>query len=199
MEQFRVEIIPDQVDEITPENGFRNTLRDLIETIILSLVLFLAINAVSARIRIESVSMQTTLNPGDFVLVNKMAFLFNNPSLGDVVVFDPPFESTEPYIKRVIGTPGDAVRIVDGKVYVNDQLIIESYIQQNSSSSGSWSIPNGSIFVMGDNRGNSSDSRSWGMVPIDNLIGKALFAYWPPEQWGTLSQTAVAASETPPP
>ncbi len=197
MEQYQIEFIPDQIDEPQEPNPIKKTLRDLFETLVLSLILFLIINAVSARIRIESVSMLDTLNPGDFVFVNKIAYKINDPDLGDVVVFEPPFDSAEPYIKRVIGRPGDEVRIENGRVYINDQLIIESYIRENTSSGGTWEVPEDSLFVMGDNRGNSSDSRSWGMVPSENVIGEALFVYWPPEQWGALSQSAVAAEPTP--
>jgi signal peptidase I len=146
--------------------------------------------------------MKETLLPGDFVLVNRMAYTVGDFSTGeikrgDIVVFDPPFAAPEPYIKRVIGLPGEVVTIKDGKVYVNDVLMQESYIQIGFRADGSWEVPLGEVFVMGDNRNNSSDSRSWGTVPLDNIIGKALFVYWPIEQWGALTSSAVAAPEMP--
>ena len=110
-----------------------------------------------------------------------------------MVVFDPPVESPEPYIKRVIGLPGDTVSIQGGEVYVNDVRLLEPYIKAKSNSSGNWTVPPDSLFVMGDNRNNSSDSRAWGYVPIENVLGKAIFVYWPMQQWGALASTAVAA------
>jgi signal peptidase I len=166
---------------------------DVMETLVISVVLFFLINAVSARIRVESVSMKDTLNPGDFVLVNRLAYKWGEIGRGDVVIFDPPFASPEPYVKRVIGLPGEVVSINNGKIYVNDILVQEPYLNVNFHTNGTWEIPAGEIFVMGDNRNNSSDSRSWGTVPIENIIGKALFVYWPANQWGALVSSAAAA------
>jgi len=200
VENFRTEMYPDPM--LGGRSSWRQILIDIIETLVISLVLFAAINFVSARIRVESVSMKETLLPGDFVLVNRMAytvgdFTTGEVKRGDVVVFDPPFAAPEPYIKRIVGLPGEVVTIKDGKVYVDDILMQESYIRVNFHTDGSWEVPRDEIFVMGDNRNNSSDSRSWGTVPLDNVIGKALFVYWPVEQWGALTSSAVAASETP--
>ncbi len=198
MENFRSEIFPDPAPLPVGEGNWRQMLIDIIETLVISLVLFGAINFISARIRVESVSMKETLLPGDFVLVNRLAynlgkFETGEVRRGDVVVFDPPFEAPEPYVKRVIGLPGEIVKIENGKVYVNDALVQEPYIRVSFSAQGKWEIPADEIFVMGDNRNNSSDSRSWGTVPINNIIGKALFVYWPMDQWGALSSSAVAA------
>ncbi len=198
MENFRTEIFPDPTPLPVGEGNWRQMLIDIIETLVISLILFAAINFISARIRVESVSMKETLLPGDFVLVNRLAynvgdFETGEVGRGDVVVFEPPFEAPEPYVKRVIGLPGEVVKIENGKVYVNDALVQEPYIRTDFSAQGSWEIPAGEIFVMGDNRNNSSDSRSWGTVPTDNIIGKALFVYWPMDQWGALASSAVAA------
>ena len=199
MENFRTEMIPDPMPLPVGEGNLRGMLIDVLQTLLISLVLFFAINFVSARIRVESVSMRETLHPGDFVFVNRVAydvegFKTGDVGRGDVVVFDPPFESEEPYVKRVIGLPGETITIENGKVYVNAILVQEPYIQADFFSSGTWEVPANEIFVMGDNRNNSSDSRSWGTVPIENIIGKALFVYWPVEQWGALTSTAAAAS-----
>jgi signal peptidase I len=176
--------------ESPPENsgGFRKFLLDVLETVGLSLVLFLGINAVSARIRVESISMQPTLYAGDYVIVNKIAYKLGTPERGDVIVFRfPPDPAREPYIKRVIGLPGDHLHIEDGKVYINGELLIEPYLRVQTERGGDWTVPEDSLFVMGDNRNNSSDSRAWGMVPEENIIGRALVIYWPPNQWGVLS------------
>ncbi|MBU0510522.1 MAG: signal peptidase I [Chloroflexi bacterium] len=193
MEYYRVEMTPDPLLEPSDENQWRQSVVDIIQTLVLAAILFLGINAVSARIRIESGSMQETLHPGDFVFVNKLAYRFGALGRGDVVVFDPPFDSPEPYIKRMIGLPGDEIIIEDGKVYINGELLPEPYIREEFHSNGNWLVPQDSVFFMGDNRNNSSDSRSWGVTPLENVIGKAITVYWPPEQWGALAPSAVAA------
>ncbi len=193
MEHFRTETIPDPLPLPVGEGNWRQLLIDVIETLVISLVLFLLINAVSARIRVESVSMKDTLNPGDFVLVNRLAYKWGDIGRGDVLIFEPPFPSDEPYVKRVIGLPGESVTIEDGKVFVEGVLVQEPYLNVKFHSNGTWEIPEGEIFVMGDNRNNSSDSRSWGTVPVENIIGKALFVYWPANQWGALVSSAAAA------
>jgi signal peptidase I len=189
----------DSVPDILPEGqkpGWRRTILDTLETILLSLVLFLAINAVSERIRVESISMQPTLYPGDYVIVNKLAYRFNHsPDRGDVIVFRyPPNPEAIPYIKRIIGLPGDQIHIADGNVYVNGQLVAEPYLVVSTNRGGDWTVPEGQLFVMGDNRNNSSDSRSWGFVPLENIIGRAELIYLPPQHWSFLHQNIAIAS-----
>ena len=194
MDDYRTELIPESEDQEQGSN-FRKALIDILETIILSVVLFLGINLISARIRVESISMQPTLYAGNFVLVNKVAYKLGSPERGEVVVFRyPPDPEQVPYIKRIIGLPGDKVSIYDEKVYVNDQLLVEPYIASSTRQGGEWTVPSDSLFVMGDNRNNSSDSRSWGMVPMENVIGKALVVYWPPDKWGVLNFPAAVAA-----
>ncbi|UCH60154.1 MAG: signal peptidase I [Anaerolineales bacterium] len=198
MEDFRSEIYPDQESAANVEKpgGLRHFLIDVFETVLLSLLLFLGINAVSARIRIESVSMQPTLYEGDFVIVNKLAYNFGEPSRGDVIVFRyPPDPEREPYIKRVIGLPGDRVSVQEKKVLINNEPMLEPYISAPPLYEGTWIVPEGSLFVLGDNRNSSSDSHSWGMVPFDNVIGKAEVVYWPPEEWKLLNQVTAVAAE----
>jgi signal peptidase I len=198
LEHFHSEILPDrESNSWRKRGGWRRTLLDFLETILLSLALFLSINLVSARIRVESISMQPTLYEGNFVIVNKLAYRLGEASRGDVIVFYyPPNPDQEPYIKRVIGLPGDRLRIETGEVYVNGNRLSEPYIPVATHQGGEWEVPEGSLFVMGDNRNNSSDSRAWGMVPLENVIGKASLVYWPPEKWGLLSfPSAVAAPE----
>jgi len=152
---------------------------DTIETILLALVLFLAINALSARVRVENVSMQPTLKPGDFLLVNRVAYKLNEPKIGDIIVFHAPGVSDLDYIKRVIGLPGDEVLIENKIVFVNNQPLYEPYIADSPSYNGSWVVPDDQYFVLGDNRNNSSDSHLWGFVPDDDIVGRALLIYWP--------------------
>ena len=198
MDFWHADVVPDSVPE-EQKPGWRRTILDTLETIILSLVLFLAINAISERIRVESISMQPTLYPGDYVIVNKLAYRFKgNPDRGDVIVFRyPPNPEAIPYIKRVIGLPGDRIHIVDGRVSVNDQPVIEPYLMVPTNRGGDWTVPTGQLFVMGDNRNNSSDSRSWGFVPLENIIGRAELIYLPPQHWGFLHENIAVASPEP--
>lgn len=194
MEQYLSDSQPDPAAE--QPTSLRRFLGDILETLVLSVVLFLVINGLSARIRVESISMQPTLYDGNFVLVNRIAYKVGEPGRGDVIVFRyPPDPDKEPYIKRVIGLPGDVVRIENRKVMVNGFPLSESYIMADPNYQGTWQVPEGNLFVLGDNRNNSSDSHSWGFVPLENIIGKAEVVYWPPERWQILDpSTASAAS-----
>ena len=166
---------------------------DVIETLILSVILFVAIDTVSARVRVDGSSMEPTLHTGEFVFVNKVTYKLSQPRRGDVIVFHYPRNPQENYIKRVIGSQGDKVEVRGGKVYVNGQNLQEPYIAASPNYTDTWTVPEGQLFVLGDNRNNSSDSHSWGFVPLDYVIGKATFVYWPLENWGNLEYTASAA------
>lgn len=167
---------------------------DILETLILSVLLFAGINAVSARIRVDGFSMEPTLKSGEFVIVNKLAYKLGDPKPGDVIVFHYPRDPEQEYIKRIIGLPGDHVRISNGKVYVNNQLIEEPYIAAPPMYETAWDIPENTLFVLGDNRNNSSDSHNWGPVPMENVIGKAFFVYWPPTNWGAIEHANPASA-----
>ncbi len=197
MENFHSEVIP----EIPPEESIptsrkiRQALIEIIETLLLSLFLYMIINSITARIRVESISMQPTLQAGYYVIVNKLAYKLGHPTIGDIVVFRFPPEPTRvPYIKRVIGLPNDEVKIDGGVVYVNNKPLIEPYIAAPPSYNGTWIVPENSLFVLGDNRNRSSDSHEWGMVPIDNVIGKGIVIYWPPSAWRVIEQTTAFAA-----
>jgi signal peptidase I len=195
LESYRSEQVPEQTSE-NGRTGWRRTLIDILETLLLSALLFFVINAVSSRIRVESISMQPTLYAGNFVFVNKLAYRLGEPQRGDIIVFRyPPDPDQVPYIKRVIGLPGDTVSISGGKVHINGQELIEPYIFVQTHYGDEWFVPENQLFVMGDNRNNSSDSRSWGFVPLEHVIGKAEVIYWPPEQWGILNFPAAIAAE----
>lgn len=199
MENFHSESFPDPDPHESDgaHGGIRRFLIDMVETVILALVLFVGINAISARIRVESISMQPTLFAGDFIIVNKLAYKLGTPSRGDVIIFYfPPDPDREPYIKRVIGLPGDEVKVMEGKVFVNEVSLVEPYIKSPPNYENTWQVPDGTLFVLGDNRNNSSDSHSWGFVPFENIIGKAEIVYWPPSQWQVLNPNfAVAAGQ----
>jgi signal peptidase I len=152
---------------------------DVVETILLALILYFAIDAVFARVRVENISMETTFMPGDVLVVNKLAYKLGDYQTGDVVIFHNPNYEKEDFIKRIIGTPGDTVVIKGGKVYVNGNELQEKYISQPPIYEGEWRVPNDALFVLGDNRNESSDSHVWGFVPLKDVVGKALFVYWP--------------------
>ena len=169
---------------------------DILETLLLSVVLFFLINAVSARIKIDGSRMEPNLHHGEFVIVSKINYRFGEPERGDVVVFDFPRNITQEYIKRIVGLPGEHIRIEAGKVYVNGILLSEPYLNGDAQYEGEWEVPENTLFVLGDNRNNSSDSHTWGVVPMNNLIGEALLVYWPPSSWGLINGTNPAlASE----
>jgi signal peptidase I len=163
-------------------------LRELLETIVLSLVIFLLIRVVIQNYRIESHSMEPNFREGQFILVNKLAFKFGEPSRGEVIVFHNPGNIEEDYIKRVIGLPGDVVEVRDQTVYVNGQVLAEPYATNPFRDNyGPEVVPDDHLFVMGDNRGNSSDSRRIGSIPEELIVGQAWLRVWPFDKWGFIT------------
>ena len=181
--------------EVSGRSSFWRFAIDVLETVILSVLLFLAIDALSARIRVDGFSMEPTLKDGEFVLINKLAYKWGEPGLGDVIVFHFPRDPEQEYIKRVIGLPGDTVNITNGKVYINGDALEEPYINAKPDYQSQWQVPEGQLFVLGDNRNNSSDSHRWGPVPMEYVVGKALFIYWPPQEWGMINHPAISFAE----
>jgi signal peptidase I len=168
---------------------------DILETLILAIVLFVAINAVSARVRVDGESMLPTLQNGEFILVNKLSYRFGDVQRGDIIVFDYPRNPQEELIKRVIGLPGDHVLIQNQQVLVNGQTLSEGYISAAPLYAGEWTVDDGHLFVLGDNRNDSSDSHSWGLLPFENVVGKAVLIYWPPPFWEVIQHPQVLAGQ----
>lgn len=170
-------------------------LLDLLETVGLAVVLFLIINAVSARVRVDGFSMLPTLHDGEFVLVNKLAYRTGSPTRGDIIVLRSTTSPDLDLIKRIIGLPGDRIVIQGGRVVINGETLNEPYINAAPNYSGAWQVPPGNLFVLGDNRNDSSDSHYWGFLPLPNVIGKALLIYWPPPEWAMIDhvKSALAA------
>ena len=168
---------------------------DMAQTLLLAVVLFIGINAVSARVRVDGFSMRPTLDDGEFVLVSKLSYRFGEFKRGDIVVFHFPLNPDEELIKRVIGLPGDHVRVDGSQLYLNGELMSEGYIAEAPLYSGEWTVAEGYLFVLGDNRNNSNDSKDWGMLPQENVVGKAVLIYWPPPMWGALDHAEVSASQ----
>ena len=189
METYQSETIPEPDQKPA---SFRQFIIDLIETVLLAAVLFFGINAISARIRVDGFSMEPTLHNGEFVIVNKLAYKLGEPRRGDVIVFKYPRDPQQEYIKRVIGLPGDEVIISGGFVYVNGTALDEPYIAAQPAYHSTWEVPEDSLFVLGDNRNNSSDSHAWGPLPASDVIGKAVVVYWPPTNWGLIDHITPA-------
>lgn len=162
---------------------------DILETIVLAVILYFGINSISARVRVDGFSMNPTLQNGEYVLVSRLAYKLNIPQRGDIIVFGIPVNQKQDLIKRVIGLPGETVSIQENVVKINGVPLEEPYVAQAPLYSGEWVIPEGQLFVLGDNRNASSDSHQWGLLPIDNVIGKALIIYWPPSEWKLVSHT----------
>lgn len=195
MDHFFTETFPDTTPQHQPTGGFKQFIWELIQTILIAVLLFVGINAVTSRIRVKSISMQPTLYEKDFVMVNKVAYQFGAPDRGDVIVFLYPLNpDSEPYIKRIIGLPGETIQIANGVVTVNGGAIREPYIKASPNYTGTWVVPEGALFVLGDNRNNSSDSHQWGMVPMENVLGKALFVYFPFSHWQFLNPATASAA-----
>lgn len=158
----------------------RRILIEAIQTIALALVLFLIINSVSARIRVDGRSMEPSFQDGDYVIVNKLAYRSGELDRGDVIVFPFPLNEEEDFIKRIIALPGDRLTIVRGDIFLNGNRINEDYLLSDASGDmDEIIVPLGTVFVMGDNRNDSSDSRVWGPLLISEIIGKAVYRYWP--------------------
>lgn len=167
---------------------------DIVETLILAVVLYVGINAVSARVRVDGFSMEPTLDNGEYILVNKLAYKLGEPARGDIVVFKFPLDPSQDLIKRVIGLPGETITVQNGQVSVNGAPLDEPYIADAPYYNGSWFVNEGELFVLGDNRNESKDSHEWGLLPIENVIGKAVVIYWPPSNWEILEHFERASA-----
>ena len=137
---------------------------------------------------LEGASMEPTLKDKEYVLVNRSAYLKTIPKRGDIVLLKFPGREQEKYIKRVIGLPGETIKIKDGAVYINNQLLREPYLSFYTLTRPEMekTLGEDEFFVMGDNRDNSNDSRIWGSCPKKNLIGKAIFIVYPLSEWSPL-------------
>ncbi|MEK7353120.1 MAG: signal peptidase I [Chloroflexota bacterium] len=164
--------------------------RDTLTIIAIAAVIVLGQRAIAPKIVVDGPSMNYTLHDGQQIVVNKVLYRFQKPERGDVIVFYPPINQREEYIKRIIGLPGESVEIKDGVVYVHKKNgtilpLVEPYISEPAKASFKGDIiPAYSYFVLGDNRNNSSDSRGGWTVPFGNIIGKAWVSVWPPDRWG---------------
>ncbi len=170
--------------------------REVGETIILTLIIFFIIQLFVRNFRVVGTSMVSNLHNGQYLIIDKVSYNpylrenvgIGGPTRGDVIVFKPPTNPDDDYVKRVIALPGEKVQVIRGQVYINDQPLPEPFEPTPGTYSMHESVivPEGHIFVLGDNRNNSNDSHNWGTLPLENIVGRAWISYWPPELWGTI-------------
>ncbi len=155
-------------------------MREIVETLALTLLIFLVIRFVVQSYHIEGTSMQPGLQTNEYVFINKQAYLFHKPERGDVIVFHFPHDTTQDFIKRVIGIPGDTIKADLTHIWVNNVQLKEPYISTPLNPvAKTWKVPPNDYFVLGDNRPDSYDSRDWDFVPMNYIIGKAIVTFWP--------------------
>ncbi len=207
-------------ETVRSQPKLQNWLWEFLQTVLLTILIFVAVRTVVQNFQIDGPSMQPTLKAGQYLLVNKLAYLrlegkplqvahrvglfqgrgesaylFGGPQRGDIIVFREPVAPYIDLVKRLIALPGDRVQIERGRVYVNGVLLQEDYIRSVPTYSlPLQEVPLGHFFVLGDNRPVSSDSHLWGFVPEANVIGKAWIRYWPPDVWGVLAGTSTAGN-----
>ena len=198
---------------VEPEAGATSALKissilyEVVETLLLAAVIWLAVNFTTARYVVEGQSMDPNLHTGQFLIVSRLSYLrvgnlltLGAPERGDIVVFDFPGNPGDDYVKRIIALPGEQVTIdEEGRVSINDLPLNEPYLAELNvrpyhGRFGTLTVPEGSYFVLGDNRNSSSDSRSWGMLERRYIVGKAWLSYWPPRHWGVIPHYEYADS-----
>ncbi|HHY41041.1 MAG TPA: signal peptidase I [Syntrophaceticus sp.] len=167
----------------------KNTLwKDILQAVVLAIILATVIRVwLLEPFYIPSPSMEPTLFPGDRIIVNKIGYKFREPERGDVIVFHYPLDPERDFVKRVIAFEGETIEIRNNYVYIDGQRLEEPYIQDVVIGDiAPLRVPKGHYFVMGDNRNNSEDSREWGPLDKDLVIGKAIFVYWPFSRFGVI-------------
>ena len=181
-------------------------LLELLETLLVTLLVFLVVQLFVAQpYEVQQESMENTLLPHQYVLVDKLTPRFDAFHRGDIVVFNPPSTWVEdptgtPYVKRIIGVEGDTVEIHDGSVFVNGKQLVEPYLYEGQTTlvpgggSRTWKLSSSQLFVMGDHRQASQDSRDFGPINRSAVIGRVWIRYWPIDQFGMLPRTAPSSS-----
>lgn len=173
----------------------KSPVRELIETLVFALLIALVVRTFVVEVyRVDGTSMENTLHSNERVLVNKFVYRLRGPEPGEVVVFRYPLQPDRNFIKRVIAVEGQTVELRNGKVYVDGELFPEvETVRMTSANFGPFTVPEDSIFVLGDNRTNSEDSRIFGEVPLANVRGEAVALVWPLNRMGALQNPVEAA------
>ena len=172
-------------------------LLDIVETFVIALAMFVIMYLFLFQPhQVRGSSMYESFHDEEYLLTDKITYRLSEPKRGDVIIFRAPKQEDYDYIKRIVGLPGELIKVSNCHVFVNDQLLKESYLLENLCTSGGrfWQtdqnipVPENQYFVLGDNRPRSSDSRDWGTVPRENIIGKAWYRYWPLERIGIVKK-----------
>ncbi len=187
-----------------PQRSAWAGLGEILQTVLMALLIFVLVRNVVANFRIEGSSMEPNFHDGQFLFINRFAYCPGlhldmapvdlhwsktwclwQPQRGDVIIFRYPRDPSKDYIKRVIGLPGDTVEVRAGRVPVNGEALPEPYGPNPASyTAPPIVVPPDQLYVMGDNRNNSSDSHAWGPLPESDIVGRAWLSYWPPSDWG---------------
>lgn len=170
---------------------------DVFEVVVFAIGIFFFIYLLIMRPhKIDGLSMMPNFPDSEYLLTEKVTYYVRNPERGDVVVFTPPINNLDEYIKRVIALPGETIKIQGGRIYINNKILNEPYMESSVLTLGGtfledgkdYKVPEGKYFVMGDNRPNSSDSRYWGPIDKKSISGRAWIIYWPPKLAGAVPQ-----------
>ncbi|MCD6567635.1 MAG: signal peptidase I [Dehalococcoidia bacterium] len=155
-------------------------LREIVITVLIAIVIYAILRFTVQGYVVKYSCMLPNIESNEWIMVNKVSYAFSEPQRGDVIVLNPPIETEHPFIKRVIGLPGETVEVKEGKVFINGTPLTEEYILEPIRyTMPSRTVPEGEYFVMGDNRNSANDSHTGWTVPREDIIGKAMFVYWP--------------------
>jgi signal peptidase I len=167
----------------------RSLPREILETLLLIASIYCIVNLATARYVVEGASMAPNFRTDQFIVVSRLAYLLGKPARGDVIVFHNPEDPAHDFIKRVIGLPGETVKTVNGKVYIDGVALDEPYVAElcrDQRCDGTWTLDADHYFVLGDNRSHSHDGHSFGPLDRSLIIGQAWIRYWPPSDWGII-------------
>lgn len=183
-----------------PKKGFFGNMGSFFIEFFETLVVFGAIFAIIYLFiaqfhKVSGLSMYPTMHDGDYLITEKVSYRFGEPKRGQIVVLKNPRDTSQDFIKRIIAVPGDSLRVAQDGVYINNQKLAETYLPADTPTHAGAFVTEGTTikadsnqyFVFGDNRNHSSDSREWGPVTKQEIVGRALFRYWPPKTIGTLT------------
>lgn len=166
---------------------------EIIETVVVCVAIFFILYLFVAQFhKVSGNSMIPTLHSGDYIITEKISYRFGSPKRGDIIVLKNPRDESQDFIKRIVATAGDSIRIESNTIFVNDVATDETYLPPGTETNGGSFLSEGETvksgpnqyFVIGDNRQHSSDSREWGAVTKEEIVGKAFFRYWPPQSFG---------------
>jgi len=169
---------------------------EILQVVVFAISIFLFIYLlVMQPHKIKGSSMEPNFHDGEYLLTDKVSYRFGDPQRGEVIVFKAPPDFKDEFIKRIIGIPGDQVMVKGGHVYLNDEELVESYLPDYFitqagkivAEGAAFIVPEGTYLVFGDNRNHSYDSRNFGSIDRDKIVGRAWFVYWPPSQMGVIS------------